>query len=165
VLARSAWRDRRIVLNLYGDGPDREALAAEARERGLDNVRFAARVADMRDIWRANHGILLSSFMEGLPIVLVGAMLARRVPIVTDVGGHAELIEDNLSGFIARRPDADAFAEAMERAFRRLDNWPAIGEAARRAALAVVPEDPVGHFVERLVDTAHASRRRLAAAE
>ncbi len=151
ILARDKWKLRNWTLNLYGDGPDKQRLEAQIAEYGLRNVKFHSRVNDLSDVWRVNHAILMPSFMEGLPIVLTGAMLARRVPIVTDVGGHAELIVDNESGFIARAPTVDDVDEAMERAYRRIAEWESIGRCAREAVLKFLPEDTIGDFVEKMV--------------
>ena len=72
----------------------------------------------------------------------------------TDIGGHKEVIEDNVNGFIATRPSAEALDEAMERAYLQKDRWEEIGQKARQTMLAYLPEDPVGHFTAQLVDHA-----------
>jgi glycogen synthase len=76
-------------------------------------------------------------------------MLSARVSILTNVGGHAEVVTDNLTGFIARDPEPAALAEAMERAWAARDRWREMGEAARERMLSFLPDDPVGDFVEK----------------
>jgi glycosyltransferase involved in cell wall biosynthesis len=85
----------------------------------------------------------MTSFMEGMPLVLLNAMFYERVPIVTDVGGHAEVIEDGISGFIAAEPDVGAVDSALERAWQNLTQWEKIGRRARSRMLQFSPEDPV----------------------
>jgi glycosyltransferase involved in cell wall biosynthesis len=85
-----------------------------------------------------------------MPLVLVEAMLCGRPCIVTNVGGNAELVEDNVSGFIASAPNEACLDEAMERAWARRDEWQEIGEAAGRRVRTVVPPDPVTDFIQEL---------------
>lgn len=154
MMAKDKWRDRKVTLNLYGEGPDQKDLEEQVSRLRLSSIAFHPRVPDMTEIWRLNHGILMPSFMEGLPIVLTGAMVARRVPIVTDIGGHSEVIEDNRSGFIARLPTVEDVDEAMERAYQRLSEWREIGERARASILDFLPADPLADFVARVLKAA-----------
>ena len=89
MLSEPKWRAQPIHVSLYGDGPDRDQYAGFIAEHALESVSIHERVPDMLDIWRTHHAIMLPSFMEGLPIVLVAAMLCARVPIVPDVRGPA----------------------------------------------------------------------------
>ena len=88
--------------------------------------------------------------MEGLPIVLVGAKGCARVPIVTDIGGHREVIDDNLNGFIAATPSVTMLDDALERALSQRDNWEEIGKKAREKILDYLPDDPVEDFISQL---------------
>ncbi len=47
---------------------------------------------------------------------IVEAILSGRVPIVTNVGGNAEVIDDDVTGFVANAATEDEIDEAMERA-------------------------------------------------
>ena len=55
-------------------------------------------------IWAEHHALVLPSRFEGMPLVVVEAMLCGRPCIVTDVGGNAELIRDGINGFLAKAP-------------------------------------------------------------
>ena len=151
VLKSEKWKRRNFVVNIYGEGADTARLEQMASDYGIDKIVFHGREADIASIWRDNHAIVMPSRMEGLPIMLVSAMISARVPIVTDIGGHAEVIEDGVSGFLASSPSVDALDDALERAFRRKHEWEAIGRCARHAILAYLPEDPVQHFVEQVL--------------
>jgi glycosyltransferase involved in cell wall biosynthesis len=151
VLARDRWRDRPVHLSLFGAGAHLEGLKATAAYLGLSNVTFAGHTGDVEAIWRDHHALVLPSHCEGLPLALVEAMLSARVPIVTDVAGHSELVTDGVDGFLAAAPTADHFDEALERAWRRRTEWPAIGEAAARAARDRVPADPARVLADKLL--------------
>ena len=101
-----------------------------ARNLGLTSVTFAGFVSDVSAIWSSHHGLILPSRCEGLPIVLVEAMLSGRVPVVTDVGGNAEVVEDGVTGYLAAAATEDSLDDAMERAWNERHRWREIGAAA-----------------------------------
>lgn len=150
VLSAKKWRERPVNVNIYGIGPDREKMEQSVRELQLNQVVFKGRVPDISEIWTDNHALLMPSRMEGLPIMLVSAMLSARVPIVTDVGGHAELVEDGSCGFVAADPAVECIDEAMERAWTVREQWESYGERARERVLDFLPEDPVSDFVSKI---------------
>ena len=153
-LGKPEWQDRNLVFNFYGIGPDEDNLRKLARKNGIQNFVFHGRVSDISDIWTLNQALLMPSRMEGLPIMLVSAMLSGRVPIVTDIGGHAEVISDNICGFIASDPNPIDVAEALGRALARQYEWEEVGKKARTAILEFLPEDPVDDFVKKLMEIA-----------
>jgi len=144
------WRERDIHFNFYGAGPDREKLEEQIRDFGLTNLHLRGRVDDISEIWRDNHALLMPSRMEGLPIMVVSAMLSGRMCIATDVGGNAEVIRDGEAGFIIPRPEVDAVARTLEAAWERRDDWEAMGKTARADILDFLPEEPVEDFISRL---------------
>ena len=80
VFASEKWRGRPVTINFYGEGPDGPALKRMAEEAGVTSFRYRGRVSDIAKIWRDNHALLMPSRMEGLPIMLVSAMVSARVP-------------------------------------------------------------------------------------
>jgi glycosyltransferase involved in cell wall biosynthesis len=146
VLAQPRWRERPLEVTLFGDGEHRLGLAALRETLVLDSVRIAGFAADVESIWRDHHALVLPSRWEGLPAVIVEAMLCGRHAIVTDVAGNGELVSDGVTGFVAKAPVVELLDEAMERAWRELARWPDIGRAAAAAVRELVPADPVGVF-------------------
>jgi glycosyltransferase involved in cell wall biosynthesis len=112
------------TLILAGEGPDRHALEALVRKRGLeDRVRLLGSRphAEVAELMAAADVMLLPSRSEGLATVWVEA-LASGTPVVTcDVGGAGEVID---------RPEAGALVSADPEAIA----------AAIRAILADPPE-------------------------
>ena len=159
VLARPEWRARQdLQFNFYGIGPDEQNIRDIAARDGISNIALRGRVDDISEIWALNQALLMPSRMEGLPIMLVSAMLSARVPIVTDIGGHAEVVSDGDSGFIAADPDPDDVEDALRRALARHEAWPEIGARARQSILAFLPEDPVADFVDKLLSVVSAAK-------
>jgi len=101
-------------LVLVGDGGERGALEARARELDLSaRVRFAGWQPDVRPYFEALDAFALSSYREGLPNVLLEAM-ALEVPVVsTRVNGVPRLIEDGANGFLVGAGDADGLSHAL----------------------------------------------------
>ena len=122
-----------------------------AKDYKLKNVKFNGHINDFRQVWEENHALFLCSYMEGLPLVTVSAMICERLPIVTDVGAHREVIDDNISGFISSKPDVAAIDEALERAWQSRDRWEEIGREARKKILSVLPEDPIDDFIRKIL--------------
>ena len=123
-----------------------------ARNFGLTNVTFAGFVRDVSAIWGSHHGLILPSRCEGLPITLVEAMLSGRVPIVTDVGGNAEIVDDGATAYVAAAPTEDALDSAMERAWSERHRWRDIGAAAAMRIRTLIPREPERCFAQRLIE-------------
>ncbi|MDC1505577.1 glycosyltransferase [Winogradskyella sp.] len=70
---------------------------------------------------------LIPSDGEGLPISLIEAAISGRTAVVTDVGGNTEIIVDNETGFVACAPTPHSFSEALERAWKRKEEWEEMG--------------------------------------
>jgi len=151
VLALPKWRERPVRLSLYGDGPCKDSLEALIHLLDLKNVSFGGQLSDVNGIWAKNHALVLPSRFEGLPLVIVEAMLCGRMVITTNVAGNAEYLSEGVNGFIAEAPTVKLLDEAMERAWARRDDWQEMGVNARRGALEVLPPDPIASFSENLL--------------
>ncbi|MCC7321191.1 MAG: glycosyltransferase family 4 protein [Rubellimicrobium sp.] len=120
-----------VTLTLIGDGPERALLEEEGRALGLgDALRFTGyRDADFVAGALAEADVLvLPSFAEGVPVVLMEAMAARLPVVATRVGGVTELVEDGVSGHLVAPGNAALLARAILAA---LDAPSAMGAAAR----------------------------------
>lgn len=154
VLAQPKWRERPICLNLFGKGGSEQSLRSLASQLQLRAVRFQGHLSDLRQMWAANHALVLPSRFEGLPLAIVEAMLCARPVITTDVAGNAELVRDGVNGFVAAAPAASLVDATLERAWQRREDWRALGLQARCDVLRAVPEDPVGEFGQALLSLA-----------
>lgn len=150
VLARPNWKQRPIEVNFYGEGANAEALRGMVSLLGLKNVRFHGFSHDVTGIWRENHALILPSRAEGLALAQVEAMICGRVPIVCPAGGAGEILEDNVTGFLASASTVDALDEAMERAWARREEWPEIGRKASESVWRYFPRDPCAALADKL---------------
>jgi glycosyltransferase involved in cell wall biosynthesis len=156
VLGQQKWRDRPLEVKLFGGGANRRALVALSQMLRLNNVKFGGFESDVRSIWANHHALVLPSRHEGLPLSLVEAMLCGRPAIVTDVAGNAELVEDNVSGYIAAAPTLALLDEALERAWSGREDWSLVGAAAAARVRQLVPADPAAVFAADLLSLAAA---------
>ena len=80
-------------------------------------MRITGWIADaqIRTELLACRALLLASFAEALPVVLMEAMALRRPVIATYVGGVAELVRDGQEGWLVPAGSVGELAEAIER--------------------------------------------------
>ena len=84
----------------------------------------------------AARALVLPSFAEGLPVVLMEAMAARRPVISTYVAGIPELVRPGEHGWLVPAGDVEALVEAMRACLDTpAERMKAIGEAARERVL------------------------------
>jgi glycosyltransferase involved in cell wall biosynthesis len=102
-IAQLAGEGRDVRLTLAGGGPDRGRLEAQARQLGIaERVVFAGWKSqdELRDLYLNSDLCVLSSFAEGVPVVLMEAM-ATGVPCVAPrINGIPELIRDGIDGLL-----------------------------------------------------------------
>ena len=144
VEAAARLRDRcpDFELVIVGDGPMRDEL-----ERAIDRLDLRDRVRitgflDNQGVRReleAARALVLPSFAEGLPVVIMEAMALGRPVIATSIAGIPELVEPGRSGWLvpagAVEPLVEAMAEALAADPAELDRMGRAG-AARAAAAA-----------------------------
>jgi colanic acid/amylovoran biosynthesis glycosyltransferase len=92
-----------VILDIAGDGPQRELLETKAELLGISNrVRFLGYQSQVqvRELLRDADVFVLGSFAEGLPVVLMEAMAAGVPVVATWIAGIPELVEDGHNGFL-----------------------------------------------------------------
>ncbi len=105
-----------LHLTLVGDGPLRPALQAQAAAAGLGSqVTFAGWLDDagVRAALARSQALVLSSFAEGLPVVVMEAMAAGRPVIGTAIAGMPELVVQGETGWLVPAGDPIALAGAI----------------------------------------------------
>ncbi len=167
VLRQPKWRSRPLEVTLWGsDQGSRRHIERLIEFYGLaGQVSYGGFAQDIEALWSQHHGLILPSRLEGNPLSMIEAMLCGRVPIVTNVGRAAELVDDNESGFIAQAATVGLVDEALERAWQRRNDWQAIGQRAARAIRERHSLRPAEDFADRLLAaaTGQIGAKRLAA--
>lgn len=139
-VARLAARGLAVQLVFAGDGEMRPQLeAAIAKHRLEGQVRITGWIGGeaVRDQIVAARALVLPSFAEGLPVVLMEAMALRRAVISTFVAGIPELVQPGENGWLVPAGDLEALCAALEEAaLCPAQTLEAMGNAARQRALA-----------------------------
>lgn len=126
----------KVEFKVYGEGELRDELLAKAESLGLDgNSIFCGAFSSREELARimSNTDIfLLSSILEGQPLVVVEAM-AYGCPIVsTNVGGIPELIQDGVNGLLCPPEDPQCLAKKINDLIDDHELRKRIGYAARK---------------------------------
>ena len=120
-------------VTLVGDGPEREAVEAEAHSLGLD-VELAGSRCDVAELLARADVFVLSSRSEGAPISILEAMAAGLPVVASDVGGVPELVVDGVTGLLVPPGDPAALAAALERLLADAALRRRLGAAGRERA-------------------------------
>ena len=138
--ARLVAQGRDLEIVLAGDGPmraDIEALAAHYNIQSRVRVTGWISGDQVRNEILAARALVLPTFAEGLPVVIMEAMALRRPVISTFVAGIPELVIPGEHGWLVPAGDVDALTEAMKACLDApVDMLTQMGEAARRRVLA-----------------------------
>jgi glycosyltransferase involved in cell wall biosynthesis len=89
--------------------------------------------ADATKLFAASDIILSTSENEGMPIALIEAQLASKPVVATNVGGVAEVVINNKTGFVTRKNTED-LAKALEKLINSKSLRTAQGKAAKAHA-------------------------------
>jgi len=110
-------RGKPFTLVLAGDGELREAIERRIAALGLGGHVVITGWVDserVRAEMLAAQALVLPSFAEGLPVVIMEAMALRRPVLSTYVAGIAELVRPGRDGWLVPAGDVQALADAIE---------------------------------------------------
>ncbi len=121
VLAQTTQRVKFVVI---GDGDMRPQMEAAFKAAGIDYAYYPEDKRDATAIctsWQTDMDVVLAgldivaltSHNEGTPVSLIEAQAAARPVVSTNVGGVADVVTDNLCGYITEPNEADLFAAAL----------------------------------------------------
>lgn len=114
---RLAQKGISFELVLAGDGEMRADVEKLIRQYELeDKVRITGWISSgqVREEILAARGLVLPSFAEGLPVVIMEAMALRRPVLTTYVAGIPELVRPGETGWLFPAGSVDELAAAME---------------------------------------------------
>lgn len=136
---------------LIGDGPMREPIEALIEALGLRrHVRIAGWMGSdsvLREILRA-RALLLPSFAEGLPMVIMEALALGRPVISTYVGGVPELVEPGVCGWLVPPGSIEPLVEVIRSAIHATPEE--LGRMGREGAARVARKHDIHREVGKL---------------
>jgi glycosyltransferase involved in cell wall biosynthesis len=96
---------------------------------------FVGGVTNLREHLSSSDIFVLPSRSEGFSNAIVEAMAASLPVVATDVGGNAEAVEDDVTGFIVPAEDPAALSAAITRLISNPSQAKAMGEAGRNLVM------------------------------
>jgi glycosyltransferase involved in cell wall biosynthesis len=131
-------RGVRFVCQIAGDGPEWGSIEGLIRELDLqDEVRLLGHLSrhelDIR--YAAANLVVLTSRSEGIPLVLMEAMV-RGIPVLAPkITGIPELVLDGKNGFLYRPGSLEDFVAKVQLVHRSESALGPLGRAARQYVL------------------------------
>ena len=134
-------KDRGVCfrLTMVGGGELSSLLPEMVIRMGLaDYVTFTGALGqeDIRAQLRNSDVLVVSSFMEGVPVVLMEAMAAGISVVATAVGGIPELIHDGENGLLVRPNDVDGLAVALAKLYRDQNSRTRMAFSGRKTVIS-----------------------------
>ncbi|TWC56639.1 glycosyltransferase involved in cell wall biosynthesis [Pseudomonas sp. SJZ080] len=148
-----AAQDVEFEIVLAGDGEMREQIEALTTQYGLQSkVRITGWISSdqVRTEILAARALVLPSFAEGLPVVIMEAMALRRPVLTTYVAGIPELVRQGENGWLFPTGEVEELAAAMADCLAQpVEVLQRMGEAARQR---VVERHDIDTEAARLAD-------------
>lgn len=128
-----------LTATFIGDGPQAAQTRAHARALGLDNVTTflgAQPETAVADLLQRSDLLVLPSFAEGLPVVLMEAMACGLPVVASRIAGIPELVRDGENGLLISAGDTAALIRAIDRLLADPDLRSRMGQQGRATVLA-----------------------------
>lgn len=150
-------RHRNTRFVLFGLGPDQPGLEQFVTRNDLGaHVIFAGYRDDMEVIYNELDLVVQSSLTEGMPNVVIEALLMEVPVIATDVGGTREVLKHGLTGVLIAPGERHALVASIE---EFLANRQAFASMACEGRQDMLLRFNHARRVERLADVYEAALR------
>lgn len=102
-------------LHLLGEGPKKETIQQLSTDLNLNNkVTFYGWVSNPMDYICKADALVLPSIIEGLPGVILEAMISRKPVVAYNVGGVSEVIQNHKTGYLVNQNNEAEFVSSLE---------------------------------------------------
>ena len=123
------------TLTVVGDGPEKDYLKSLATDLGINtNIHFLGSISPggIPQLMNDHHILILPSYREGRPNVVLEAMAAALPILATDIEGTRELIQHGQTGWLVPPGNVDALSGALDDLIGGKRNLAAAGLAGRQ---------------------------------
>jgi glycosyltransferase involved in cell wall biosynthesis len=135
-----------------GEGRQRDAILALARQAGVGNLQLAGFVNDPRDFLAGLHLYVQPSRAEGLCIAAHEAMQAGLAVIVSAVGEMPYSVTPGITGEIVTPGDPDTLARALVALLTNPAHLATMGDLSRESVLARFGKATFVHNGQTIMD-------------
>jgi glycosyltransferase involved in cell wall biosynthesis len=149
-----------IRLAITGGGNVTETLTqvqSQLVQDHLDSLGYVSEAAKM-ELYRSSDVLLLPSYEEGLPYVILEGMGAGLPVISTRIGGIPDVIENQVNGFLIEPGDVPALAERILRLCRDPELRRRVGQANRQKIATSYTEEAIFSRIAGIYDALAAGR-------
>jgi glycosyltransferase involved in cell wall biosynthesis len=139
----NALTNKKLKFFIIGDGEEKSEIEAHINKLGHQFIssddtcnkeslfKFTSWRQDMDNIYSGLDIISLTSKNEGTPVTLIEGQAASRPVISTNVGGVADIVLNNESGYIAEVNDLEGFTSKLLNLIENNDLRTSMGAAGR----------------------------------
>jgi len=119
-------KDNGLNVSAYiiGSGTLEDELMADARKKGLDNIKFINSVKhdELPEWYNKADLFVLPSISEGMPLVLLEAMACGLPSVVSDIKSMKTIAEKSGAGVTSECGNSKSLAETIENALNQKDS-------------------------------------------
>ncbi|MGV2973921.1 glycosyltransferase family 4 protein [Roseibium alexandrii] len=141
-----------IKVILVGDGESRADVEAAIKKHAVENhvvLHGWGSNLEVQDVIKSSRALVLPSYAEGLPIVLMEALALTRPVITTTIAGIPELVNTSC-GWLIEPGDEHALAEAFRSALSAdPETLKAMGDAGRQRVTSM---HDISELAEKLAE-------------
>ena len=142
-----------IKLVIVGDGPEKIDLLKLVKKRGLEkDVIFTGFQSDPISYINVFDIFVLTSEREGLPRVILEAMLMGKPVVASKIPGVVELVIEGETGFLVPPKNPEAFAEKILTLINNPELRKKFGECGRKRILENFTIDKYVKGVEKVFE-------------
>ena len=119
------------LLNIAGEGECIELIRSFVEKNGLEKkVKLLGRLEKehMADFWKEQDIFINLSEYEGTSLAMLEAMSYGCIPVVTDVSGVREFVQNDINGYICSVGKLEEIVEAIQRVMKNESNIKSFSE-------------------------------------
>lgn len=136
-------------IKLYGSGSEEEDLKKYVARNHLEKeIAFCGRTNDVQSVYEDCCALVQPCDLESFGLTITEAMSHGRPVIAMNSGGPAEIVDDEVSGFLVEPRDVESLAEKMKYVLLHPKEAEEMGAAGReRYQLLYSPQRAKQEFV------------------
>jgi len=155
--ARIVKRDLEVHFIVVGP-LDKGNLASIRSDRLFEwekegSIQYLNKREDVRELLALSDIVVLPSYREGMPRVLLEAAAMGKPIVTTNVPGCKDIVDHEINGLLVEPKDAVALARAVESLLLSPDLRRRFGEAARKKALKEFDEVKINAEILNVYNT------------
>jgi glycosyltransferase involved in cell wall biosynthesis len=165
VAAWQEWGDNAPILNIIGDGPQKQQLLRQVAKSRTVNIRFTGQLSSadtVAMIGKARFLVVPSLWFEGFPMVIREALACGTPVAVSNIGALPSIIKDGVNGIIFEPGSPNSLKEQVSKAWEAPDTLERLGSGAKREFENKYNENANYKILSRIYEQAISVRNKRA---